>query len=362
MVSSVCALLSAIFWVTPAFLVKLRPLPLILLAVGLVALCKIVETIYLRRSSRATYANGAPKPGVSSAGSLLLLALIYLGVGKGSGTATSAIVAADPSISGLTAIILCAITALLFFAATRTWELPATCAGIQSAAMYPLLYGVGWDTGIVIGLSGYLVVEAVASICSRSLLKIGGAEVKMWRIVARPFALLFILFDVLFSRRVLLLVIGTVALIFIVTDFIRLGTKAELSVLFKLKEKNRFSSMTLFLVAAFLTFLLFPAGIPYVSLICITLGDFFSKLIGIRFGTKKLVKKKTVQGSIAFFAGSLMFCSLAVVLLDVPLLYALVGSAIATIVELLSETIDDNFSVSIVTGGVLAALRYFLSV
>ena len=114
---------------------------------------------------------------------------------------------------------------------------------------------------------------------------------------------------------------------------------------FKKKEANRFSSMTLFLVSAFLSFLLFPASIPYVSLICITFGDFFSKVIGLRFGTFKLYKNRTLEGTLAFLAGSLM-----------------INVIIAAITELFSGAVDDNFSVSIVTGGVLAALRYFLSV
>ena len=185
---------------------------------------------------------------------------------------------------------------------------------------------------------------------------------KLWRIIARPFATLFILIDVLGNRKTLLIVIGIVALIFIITDFVRLLTKIELSALFKKKEVSRFSSMTLFLVAAFLSFLLFPDTIPYVSLMCITFGDFFSKLIGMRFGTCKLYKSKSLQGSLAFLGGSLMFNGIASALLAIPFLYIAVGSVIASVVELYSDAIDDNFTVSIVTGGVLAALRYFFTI
>jgi dolichol kinase len=120
--------------------------------------------------------------------------------------------------------------------------------------------------------------------------------------------------------------------------------------------------MTLFLVAAFLSFLLFPSTIPYVCLVCITFGDLFSKVIGMRFGTVKLYKSRTLQGTLGFLAGSLIFNSIASTLFSIPLLYVAVGSVVAAITELFSEAIDDNFSVSIVTGGVLVALRFFLSV
>ena len=117
--------------------------------------------------------------------------------------------------------------------------------------------------------------------------------------------------------------------------------------------------MTLFLVSVFLTFLLFPVGIPYIALACITFGDFCSKMIGMRFGKHKAYKSKTVEGSLAFFAGSLLVGYYIAVIVEVPVVYVLVGSAIAAVVELFSEHIDDNFTVSIVTGGFLAAMRYF---
>ena len=188
---------------------------------------------------------------------------------------------------------------------------------------------------------------------------VASGEMKIWRIVARPFALLFLLIDILAGRQALLFVIGIVALVFIIVDFVRLATKKSVNAIFKKKEANRFSSMTLFLVSAFLTFLIFPAGIPYVSLICITFGDFFSKVIGIHFGTMKLYKSRTLQGTLGFLAGSLLFNTIASSLFAIPLVYVVVGSCTAALTELFSEAIDDNFSVSIVTGGVLTALRYF---
>jgi dolichol kinase len=246
---------------------------------------------------------------------------------------------------------------------TRRWEVPALAGSFLVALIYPLS---GGDTSLVppvIAVSVYLFAEALYSTIRIRLFSLGeNGEIKLWRILARPFALLFVLIDIFGSRQALLFVIGIVALIFIITDFVRLATKKSVSAIFKKKEANRFSSMTLFLVSAFLTFLLFPSTIPYVSLVCITFGDFFSKIIGIRFGTVKLYKSRTIQGTLGFLAGSLMFNTIASTLFSIPIVYIVVGSVVAAITELFSEAIDDNFSVSIVTGGVLSALRYFLSI
>jgi dolichol kinase len=246
---------------------------------------------------------------------------------------------------------------------TRVWQVPVLAASVFIGLYLPFSEGWAGSSPAAVAAAGYLAVESVLSIISTSLFKFGGNnEIKLWRILARPFALLFLPIDLLVSRQALLLVIGIVALIFIVTDFIRLATKRSLSAVFKKKEANRFSSMTLFLVSAFLSFLLFPGTIPYVSLICITFGDFFSKVIGMRFGTITLYKSRTLQGTLAFLAGSLMFNYIAGVFLPIPIAYIAVGCVIAAITELFSEAIDDNFSVSIVTGGVLVAMRYFFSI
>ncbi len=246
---------------------------------------------------------------------------------------------------------------------TKRWQVPVLAVSLLIGVLYPITEGNPLFTPAVVFATAYLFGEALFSAVRIRLFNLGeNGEIKLWRILARPFALLFVLIDILGNRQALLFVIGIVALIFIVTDFVRLATKKSVKAIFKKKEANRFSSMTLFLVSAFLTFLLFPSTIPYVSLVCITFGDFFSKVIGMRFGTVKLYKSRTVQGTLGFLAGSLMFNSIASALFAVPIIYVVVGSVVAAITELFSESIDDNFSVSIVTGGVLAALRFFLSV
>ena len=248
-----------------------------------------------------------------------------------------------------------------FAVATRTWEVPVLISSSFIFIFALIELGSAWPAVAPVFGAVYLFGETISA--SRGLFILtGNAEIKLWRIVARPFALLFIAIDLLIDRKALLFVVGVLALIFIFTDFFRLATKVRLATIFKKKEINRFSSMTLFLVSVFLTFLLFPGVISYVSLICITIGDFFSKLIGIRFGKHKLYKDRTLEGTLGFFAGSLMFNTLGASLLAIPFLYVLIGSAIGSLVELFSDAIDDNFTVSIVCGGVLAAFRYFLPV
>ena len=189
-----------------------------------------------------------------------------------------------------------------------------------------------------------------------------GIELKIWRLAARPFAMLFIPIDVLWGRTVLLLVIGPVALAFIAMDLFRIVSRRRLTRMYKASEVKRFSSMTYFLIAIFLGFLVFPDVIPYLGLAYSSVGDLFSKLVGIRFGRHPLYKSKTWEGTAGFFAGAVMTGYILSLLLPVSVPLMVLGAGFAATVELFSDLLDDNFSVSLLTGGFLAALRYFFRI
>ena len=186
-----------------------------------------------------------------------------------------------------------------------------------------------------------------------------GNDVRIWRIAARPFALLFIAIDVIWNRRVTLLVMGALSIIFVVMDLVRFFSKRTLKAIFKAKESNRLSSMTLFLVATFLSFLVFAEGIPYVALTCITIGDFFGKIVGMQYGRIRLFRNKTLEGTLAFFSGSTVVTYFVALVFGIPVFWVIAGSAVAALTELFSDRFDDNFTVSIVSGGFLTAIRYF---
>jgi dolichol kinase len=186
-------------------------------------------------------------------------------------------------------------------------------------------------------------------------------ELKVWRLAARPFALLFIPLDLLWGRRVLLVVAGLVCLVFIALDIFRYFSRHRIAAMFKASEARRFSSMTYFLLSLFLGFLVFPGGLPYLPLAFSTIGDLCGKLVGMRFGVTSLYRDRTLQGTLAFVAGSLLAGWLLHRLLDLPLAFVLSGAPFAAAVELFSRRLDDNFSILLLTGGFLAALRYFFS-
>ena len=114
------------------------------------------------------------------------------------------------------------------------------------------------------------------------------------------------------------------------------------------------------IVAVFIVFLVFPGIIPFLGLAYITIGDMFSKIIGIKFGRHRLLRDRTLEGSLGFLAGSFMAGWVICSLLPVPIYAVIAGPLFASGVELFSMDLNDNFTVGIVTSGFLFSLHYFL--
>ena len=254
--------------------------------------------------------------------------------------------------------------ALLLFAAVRGLELPGLL--LASVVWLSLVFTTPWvmET-IALGIGGVILAGyALEAISERRLLEWpSDLEIRLWRTAARPFALLFIVIDQVSGRRLVLLIMGAVAALFFTLDVVRLLRRRNGATrIYKKKEAPRFSSMSLFLASSFLVFLLFPDWIPYIAFTGITVGDFFGKIVGMHYGERKIYHTRTLEGSLAFWSGSLAAGLIVAAFTGVPTLYVIIGSFIAAFVELISVKIDDNFSVSIATGGALWLLRLLMPV
>ena len=105
-----------------------------------------------------------------------------------------------------------------------------------------------------------------------------------WRVAMRPFAFLFIIFYMFLAKIETLLIIGIVAMVFIALDITRILNKqtnelltVKIKSIFRKGEAKKFSSMTIFLVASFITILLFEKNIAIAALTFLIFGDIFSK-------------------------------------------------------------------------------------
>jgi len=190
-------------------------------------------------------------------------------------------------------------------------------------------------------------------------------DIKFWRTILRPLAVIFPILYLNIDQKIVLIIIGSIGIVFLIADIVRLlhsGTNIFLfrnaTILFKEKETHNFSSMTQFLVASFLLVLLFPKGIAILAMVFLIFGDIFAKIIGLQYG-KIRIFKKTLEGSAAYFFGSIIFGIIFLRFFDVPVWIFLAGALAATLTELFPVGIDDNFSVGLISASVMYVLQRF---
>jgi dolichol kinase len=264
-----------------------------------------------------------------------------------------------------TALVVAAAVAALSGAATRNIWAAGMVTFSCLAAVLLLEAATGAPAGAFYGgcASVLLLAGSAAGAARGGVFRIPpGIELKAWRIIARPFALLFIPIDVLWGPRVLLIVVGGVAAVFIAADLARIFFNIHSNALYKKGERKAFSSMTAFLVAVFVVFLLFPRPVSWLSLAFLTIGDLYGKLIGIRFGRTRLVGRRTLEGSMGYVTGALVAGAIMHTVVAFPVLYLAIGAVAAAAIELFSRDIDDNLTVGLLSGAILSVVKVFFRV
>ncbi|MDI6690000.1 MAG: glycerol-3-phosphate acyltransferase [Actinomycetota bacterium] len=190
-------------------------------------------------------------------------------------------------------------------------------------------------------------------------------DVKTWRILLRPGAPLFLLFYDLFGKTFGLTLVGGLVIVFLTVDILRLGIKRinlflfkNLFFAFKEKERVQFSSMTLFLIGAFLTFLLFERNIAFAALVFLIFGDIFAKIFGILYGKHRIFDGKNVEGLLGYFLASLLAGYLLLPYVNLLFWVIALGSLAAAVAEVLPLP-NDNFSVPLISAASMLVTKIF---
>jgi glycerol-3-phosphate acyltransferase PlsY len=185
-----------------------------------------------------------------------------------------------------------------------------------------------------------------------------------WRVAIRPLSLLFLIF-VFMDRNFGLYVIGIVCLCFITLDLFRFLNKRtnvllteKVKAIFRKGEEKRFSTMTLFLMSTFLTVLFFELEIAITALSFLVFGDMFAKIFGLAYGRHKIFEK-TLEGTLAYIGVVIGLGYILNTSLDIHLIILISGGVAAPLIELLPIGINDNFTVPIISGAVMTAIKIF---
>lgn len=224
------------------------------------------------------------------------------------------------------------------------------------------------DVVVILSVMTFILFMNIRNILHRELLNLSSSKAKgeiNWRLYLRPLALLLLLVYMSSSKKDTLTLIGSIALFFLALDLVRLFSK-KINVFFfknvkdfyRLKEYKKFSSMTIFLFAVFLTVLLFEKSIAIVAVSYLIFGDFFSKFFGIQFGRKRIFEK-SLEGSLAHLNACLISGYIFLYYISVPIPVYLTGAFVATVSEALPLGVNDNFSVALLSASSMYVFLLF---
>ena len=149
-----------------------------------------------------------------------------------------------------------------------------------------------------------------------------------------------------------LLILGSLTLPFLLSDLLRLHLP-HLNRWFlrcfylamRPGEETRPTGATYYLLACWLTILLFEKSVAVAALLILACGDTAASVFGQALGGYKLREGKTLAGSLAFLVTAFL-----VTLPFFPTPIAFGGAFIAAVAELLPLPLDDNLSIPLSAG------------
>jgi dolichol kinase len=106
----------------------------------------------------------------------------------------------------------------------------------------------------------------------------------------------------------------------------------------------------IFFVGTLIAVLLFPPLFAALSILVLAISDSLATIAGHYLGKHILLKKKTIEGTLVFFA-----CTLVILVMFVAPVKALLIALIVSATELVTPTyLDDNLTIPFVTGLLLS--------
>ncbi len=126
------------------------------------------------------------------------------------------------------------------------------------------------------------------------------------------------------------------------------------------EEINGFSGISWLFIGIFIIVYLFPIEVVTLSLLMLGIGDPVCNIIGIKYGTDKLIGNKSLQGTLAGFVACTIVSAVYFMLMDIMLdrwvLVSLLSGSIGAFAEAVPLYLDDNFVIPVINGLLLWGL------
>ena len=166
-----------------------------------------------------------------------------------------------------------------------------------------------------------------------------------------------------FSMQVAILALTALLLLQLEIEYMRLEHMPEITKMFggmvRKHERNGLAASVFLVISCIICFSAFDYWIALVAMFMAVFGDFFAALMGRFFGKTKILKNKTIIGTLSGFAANALVGLF--VLSGLPLL-AIAMAFTASLVELLTGKLDDNLTVPLFAGFAGQMLVYLFNI
>lgn len=154
-------------------------------------------------------------------------------------------------------------------------------------------------------------------------------------------------------------------------DFTRLRSPALNQVVMKImgpfmreSERTSFSGLPFYASGVALSLFLFQEKIAILAILFLVFSDPISSYFGILYGKEKILPNKSLQGTVAGYLCCYLVTLIYGMVYSEPtiqlLVFAIFGGVIGAVSELLSELVDDNLTIPVVSGAGLTFINLFI--
>lgn len=169
-------------------------------------------------------------------------------------------------------------------------------------------------------------------------------------------------YGLFFEHQQVIHIFGVIACLVYILDRVRIHYPEVIQrlpavnhALFRAEEQVKESAMTPYAIAILLTLITFPKTISVIAILTLAIADPLSAIVGIRWGRRRIVPDKSLEGSAAFFLATfavtlaVLYLATLAAVSTIVVIAVLLAMAAAT-VEMLPLRIDDNLTIPLVVG------------
>jgi diacylglycerol kinase (CTP) len=170
-------------------------------------------------------------------------------------------------------------------------------------------------------------------------------------------------YAVLFTHEQVIHIFGTIACVVYVVDRVRIAYPEAVGrhapwvnrLLLRAEEQVRESAMIPYAIAVLLTILTVPKLAALVAIYTLGVADPLAAVVGIRYGRRRIALNRSLEGSLAFFAATVMIAAFVLGWGSDGSPMAIAAASVTiglagAVCELLPLRVDDNLTIPLFVG------------